>query len=68
MLASAVLIYNYLIDGLIAYCNDSNSSSDIVTAVKVGLKKLEIYYEKTDDSTIYIIATSKLKILKILKL
>ena len=68
MLASVVPIYNYLMDELIAYCNDSNSSSDIVTAVKVGLEKLEMYYKKTDDSTMYTIATGKLKTLKILKL
>jgi len=64
MLASAVPIYNYLMDGLEAYCGDPNSSDDIVTAVKAGLKKLEVYYEKTDDSTMYTVATGKLKMLK----
>jgi hypothetical protein len=47
-------------DELVAYCEKADSSSDIVFAVKAGLKKLEIYYEKTDDSNIYTVATSKL--------
>ncbi|GBC14683.1 hypothetical protein GLOIN_2v1430460 [Rhizophagus irregularis DAOM 181602=DAOM 197198] len=29
----------------------------MVIAVKAGLEKLEIYYEKTDDTTMYTIAT-----------
>jgi hypothetical protein len=36
--------------------------SDMVTTIKSGLKKLEKYYEKTDDTTIYTIATGKLNI------
>ncbi|CAB4482136.1 unnamed protein product [Rhizophagus irregularis] len=41
----------------ITYCENFDSSSDIVIAVKVGLEKLKIYYEKTDDTTMYTIAT-----------
>ena len=62
MLASAVPIYNYLINGLEAYCDRSSKSNDIVNAVEIGLKKLETYYEKTDDSNMYTIATGKLNI------
>lgn len=62
MLASAVPIYTYLINGLEAYCKESDKSNDIINAIKVGLKKLEIYYEKTDDSIMYTIATGKLNI------
>ena len=39
-----------------------NSRRGPINAVEVGLKKLEIYYEKTDDSTMYTIATGKLNI------
>ena len=46
-------------DGLEAYCEKSDSSNDIVMAAKVGLKKLEIYYEKTDETTMYTVATGK---------
>jgi hypothetical protein len=62
MLSSAIPIYNYLMDGLEAYCENFDSSSDMVIAVKAGLEKLEIYYEKTDDTTMYTIATGKLNI------
>ncbi len=62
MLASVIPIYNYLLDGLVEYCNESNNSSDIKAAVNAGIKKLEAYYEKTDDTTIYTIATGKLNI------
>jgi hypothetical protein len=59
MLSSAIPIFNYLMDGLEAYCEKSDSSNDIVMAAKVGLKKLEIYYEKTDETTMYTVATGK---------
>ena len=62
MLSSAIPIYNYLMDGLETYCENFNSSSDMVIAVKAELEKLEIYYEKTDDTTMYTIATGKLNI------
>ncbi|CAG8704200.1 1210_t:CDS:2, partial [Ambispora leptoticha] len=57
MLSSVIPIYNYLIDGLETYCDKFDSPNDIVTAVKAGLKKLETYYTKTDNTTIYTIAT-----------
>jgi len=60
VLSNIIPIYNYLMDELVAYCEKADSSSDIVFAVKAGLKKLEIYYEKTDDSNIYTVATSML--------
>ncbi|CAB4462980.1 unnamed protein product [Rhizophagus irregularis] len=53
MLSSSIPIYNYLIDGLEAYCEDLGSSKDIVIAVKAGLEKLEFYYEKSDETTMY---------------
>jgi hypothetical protein len=59
MLSSSIPIYNYLIDGLEAYCENSDSSNDIVIAVKAGLEKLEFYYEKSDETTMYTIATGK---------
>jgi len=62
MLASVIPTYNYLLDGLVEYCNESNNPNDIVVAVNAGIKKLEGYYEKTDDTTIYTIATGKLSI------
>ena len=62
MLASAIPIYNYLINGLAVYCDKSSSSSDVVNAVKASLKKLETYYEKTDDSNMYTVATGKLNV------
>ena len=62
MISSAVPLYNYLIDELEEYCDDHNSSSDIVIAVKAGIEKLEKYYTKTDDTTIYTVATGKLNI------
>ncbi|GET58870.1 hypothetical protein GLOIN_2v1430460 [Rhizophagus irregularis DAOM 181602=DAOM 197198] len=57
MLSSSILIYNYLIDKLEAYCKDLDSSKDIVIAVKAGLEKLEFYYKKSDETTMYTIAT-----------
>lgn len=66
MLATIIPMYNYLINGLETYCNKSSSSNDIVNAVKAGLKKLETYYEKTDDSNMYTIATGKLNIKNII--
>jgi hypothetical protein len=59
MLSSAVPIYNYLLDKLEEYCDMPNSSNDIVSAVKAGAKKLNKYYLKTDDTTIYTVATGK---------
>jgi hypothetical protein len=59
MLSSSIPIYNYLMDGLEEYCNNFDSSNDIVIAVKAGLEKLEFYYEKTDDTTMYTVATGK---------
>ncbi|PKC56102.1 hypothetical protein RhiirA1_474503 [Rhizophagus irregularis] len=56
ILSTAIPIYNFLIDELESYCDKSNHS-DIVNAVKVGLKKLDAYYTKTDDTTIYTVAT-----------
>jgi hypothetical protein len=60
MLSSAVPIYNYLIDELEEYCDNYDSSSDIVIAVKAGIEKLERYYAKTDDTNMYTVATGKL--------
>jgi hypothetical protein len=62
MLTSTVPMYNFLIEALAKYCDDSNSCSDIVAAVKVGLVKLNSYYTKTDDTTMYTVATGKLNI------
>jgi hypothetical protein len=59
MLSNIIPIDNYLLDELELYCEKADSSIDIVFAVKAGLKKLETYYEKTDDSNIYTIATGK---------
>jgi hypothetical protein len=67
MLSSSIPIYNYLIDGLEAYCEDLGSSKDIVIAVKAGLEKLEFYYEKSDETTMYTIATGKRYKYKIVK-
>ena len=33
---------------------------DIVVAVKMGIKKLNRYYLKTDDTTMYTVTTGKL--------
>ncbi|RIA81763.1 hypothetical protein C1645_836446 [Glomus cerebriforme] len=57
MLSTVVPLYNYLIDELEDYCDCNNSSHEIVTAVKAGINKLERYYIKTDDTTMYTIAT-----------
>ena len=62
MLASTIPMYNYLMDELEAYCKLPDSSSDIVIAVKSGLNKLEVYYEKSDDTTMYTVATGKLNL------
>lgn len=62
MLSSTVPIYNYLIDELEEYCDNNDSSEDIVLAVKAGIAKLEKYYEKTDDTTMYTVATGKLNV------
>ncbi|CAG8433224.1 536_t:CDS:2 [Ambispora gerdemannii] len=65
MLISVIPIYNHLIDGLETYCDKFDDSSDIVITIKASLKKLEIYYTKTDDTIIYTIATildSRLKL------
>jgi hypothetical protein len=61
MISSAIPIYNYLIDELEEYCDNHDSSNDIVIAVKAGIDKLERYYVKTDDTTMYTVATGKLK-------
>ncbi len=61
MLSTAIPIYNFLIEELEDYC-DKSSHSDIIIAVKAGLKKLNTYYNKTDDTTIYTVATGKLDI------
>jgi hypothetical protein len=60
MLTSTVPIYNFLIEELEKYCDNPNSCNDIVMAVKVGLQKLNTYYTKTDDTTMYTVATGKL--------
>ena len=62
MLSSTVPIYNYLIDELEEYCDNNNSSEDIVLAVKAGIVKLEKYYAKTDDTTMYTVATGRLNV------
>jgi len=62
MISSAIPIYNYLIDELEEYCDNHDSSNDIVIAVKAGVAKLERYYAKTDDTTMYTVATGKLNI------
>lgn len=60
MISSAVPLYNYLIDELEEYCDSHDSSNDIVIAAKAGMEKLEWYYAKTDDTTIYTVTTGKL--------
>ena len=62
MLSSAVPLYNFLIDELEEYCDKANSSKDIVIAVKAGIKKLDRYYAKTDDTIMYTVATGKFNI------
>ena len=62
MLSSVIPIYNYLLDELEDYCDNVNSSNEIVIAIKAGIQKLERYYTKTDDTTMYTVATSKLKL------
>jgi len=62
LLSSVVPIYNYLIDELEEYCDNYDSSSEIVIAVKAGIDKLERYYAKTDDTAMYTVATGKLNI------
>lgn len=62
MLSSVVPLYNYLIDELEEYCDNNDSSNEIVIAVKAGIEKLERYYVKTDDTTMYTIATGELNI------
>ena len=66
MISSAVPLYNYLIDELEEYCDSHDSSNDIVIAAKTGVEKLEQYYAKTDDTTIYTVATGKLLNIKIM--
>ncbi len=60
MLSSTIPLYNYLMDELEKYCTNYDSSSDIVVAVKMGIKKSNRYYLKTDDTTMYTVATGKL--------
>jgi len=62
MLSSTIPLYNYLIDELEEYCDNLDSSNDIVIAVKAGINKLERYYVKTDDTIMYTVATGKLKL------
>jgi hypothetical protein len=62
MLSSVVPIYNYLIEELEEYCDNYDSSSEIIIAVKAGIEKLERYYTKTDDTTMYTVSTGKLNI------
>ena len=47
-------------DELEKYYTNYDNSSDIVVAVKMGIKKLNRYYLKIDDITIYTVATGKL--------
>ena len=61
ILATTIPIYNFLIKELENYC-DNSDYNDIVLAVNAGLKKLDTYYTKTDDTTMYTIATGKLNI------
>ncbi|CAG8697217.1 811_t:CDS:2, partial [Cetraspora pellucida] len=56
LLASIMPIYNYLIEELETYYNNSGLSYKIATAVNAGLKKLKIYYSKTNNSDMYTIA------------
>ncbi len=60
MLSSTIPLYNYLIDELEKYYTNYDNSSDIVVAVKMGIKKLNRYYLKTDDIIMYTVTTDKL--------
>ena len=68
-LSSSIPVYNALLEHLenlldenhVNYC----SILEIRNAVRMGYEKLKEYYAKTDDSFIYLIATSKYIILLI---
>ena len=63
-LSSSIPIYNKLLEHLENLLDVSHnnfcSSSEIRAAVKKGYNKLKLYYVKTDDSSVYSIATSKI--------
>ena len=62
-LSSSIPIYNSLLEHLekLVDENDKNycNSSEVRIAILKGYEKLKTYYSKTDDSHIYVIATSK---------
>ncbi len=47
-------------DELEKYYTNYDNSSDIVIAVKMEIKKLNRYYLKTNNTTMYTVATGKL--------
>ena len=59
ILAISVPIYDMLMDQLEEFQNSIKISQEMKTALENGMEKIKAYYAKTDDSSMYAIATSK---------
>lgn len=60
MLALSVPIHDLLMNKLEDIQSSAKTSPEMKKAVEYGLKKIKAYYRKTDDCSMYAIATSKL--------
>jgi hypothetical protein len=63
ILATSVPTYDWLMDNLEDYQSSDNASPEMKNAIESGMNKIKAYYKKTDDSSMYAIATSKLPLL-----
>jgi hypothetical protein len=58
-LGASVPIYNYLLDKLEDFRDESDQDADLKVAATLAINKLKDYYPMTDGLS-YIVATSKL--------
>ena len=59
ILSASIPIYDWLMDRLEKFRNQAGVSDEIRNAIKKGLDKIKQYYERSDESSLYPVATSK---------
>ena len=63
VLAISVPTYDWIMDKLEEFQTSDKISPDLKNAVDLGMKKIISYYKRTDECSLYAIATSKLLLL-----